>query len=495
MLLLAAAVNQWEHATQVRYAGIDFVQFRWTAISIMEHPQLRIYSDEGRNQILESAWDSAQKDRSSRFFDAVQFRQKRSWETFSSPLLYSVFTAVLPRVGTNGVKEKSSIADQAAVQDIKSDWIYGSATYDIELGIYRAVCLASCILGIVCFGLSFRNLWFTCIVASCVMFWFSPLRIDLKVANVNQLQLGMLGILVLTVNRCKLSHGKFEGSIGCLRAKLTDLVYRTDVTPTGSICTSQQCSLRVKCLITGVWLSLCMAFKPNLVFVAGFYSLSFALNALTSQIGLPRRPRAYTLVFFGVGLLIGSLLSLAIASYWFSPIAWVDWIEAVLSMPNDIINTNHGNYSATFFAEHSLSLPKWSLKVGGISLVIATAWILARSRQGDCQVTWMIAGLQIHLLISELVWFHYFVLSLPAFLRVMTMAYFTDDKTQKLFFVTIGLWALLLLGIEPIDRLLRSSHEELLLRCWFANFLLLVTVVSGPSGASAASHFSRCEGG
>jgi hypothetical protein len=45
-----------------------------------------------------------------------------------------------------------------------------------------------------CFGWVLRVPGIACLLAAATMVWFLPLRIDLNVANVNQVQLGMAGV-------------------------------------------------------------------------------------------------------------------------------------------------------------------------------------------------------------------------------------------------------------------------------------------------------------
>ena len=92
-------------------------------------------------------------------------------------------------------------------------------------------------------------------------------------------------------------------------------------------------------------------------------------------------------------------------------------------------------------------------------------------------VTWLAIGCQIHLLTSNLVWYHYFVLSLPATLIVLRQAAVSAHRLEKCVIGFIVLWCLMLLGLEPIDRILFSPQAERMLRCAVANLILLIAVL------------------
>ena len=91
---------------------------------------------------------------------------------------------------------------------------------------------------------------------------------------------------------------------------------------------------------------------------------------------------------------------------------------------------------------------------------------------------WLAMGCQIHLLTSHLVWYHYFVLSLPAILVLLkSVVSSTSAIRHRVILSLVLLWCLVLLGIEPLDGLLSSPPEEHFLRCLFANTFLLALLV------------------
>ncbi|MBL8811571.1 MAG: hypothetical protein JNM43_15485, partial [Planctomycetaceae bacterium] len=176
--------------------------------------------------------------------------------------------------------------------------------------------------------------------------------------------------------------------------------------------------------------------------------------------------------------------------------AWLKWIEAVRAMPDDIIQTSQGNFSPTYYARHSLGLPSFLLLLTGPVLAAAVAAVLSRTARSRSLsndehpasmdvadwLPWIIAGLQIHLLTSHLVWFHYLVLSLPALLWCVWLGARSHSRVERFLFFGIAAWCFVLLGFEPLDALIASQREEHFVRCFLANVLLMVIVVIGPAG-------------
>jgi hypothetical protein len=476
LLLVSAVAFAWKRSREANSVGIDFVQFRLTGSFINAHPGTHVYSSEGRQEILEAAWSAAQSEQGTKLFAAVHFRHSRSWETYSSPFLYSVFAI-------QGLREQ--VVQSRESNEKNRDGT--AAQYDWELGIYHGICVASTVVGVLCFGWVLRVPWIACLLAAATIVWFSPLRIDLNVANVNQIQLGMAGVLAVIVGRA--ASGQRSGP-------------RADswlMTAESSATRAMPDTARLNDYCGGVWLGLCLAFKPSLLWVAVMWILFTIAQALRHRGDSAFRSGCHSLICIAAGGLTGAVLAIAFSLFWFPLSAWFDWVEAVRSMPDDIIRTSQGNFSPTYYAQHSLGLPVWLLMLAGPCLTLASAFVMSDFRRkgaphqgpvdsanGVSQVVpWIIAGLQIHLLTSHLVWYHYCVLSLPAVLWVLHLASQCRDNVVRALTVVIGLWCLLLLGLGPLDAWIGSSQEERCLRCFCANLLLLLmTIVPVPQSAS-----------
>jgi len=95
VLMLIAAVWAFQRAQGPEFIGIDFVQFYVTGRHVVSGHDTRIYADDVRREILETAWQQAREDgTNSRLYRALDFRHQRSWESYSSPFLYAVFGVI-----------------------------------------------------------------------------------------------------------------------------------------------------------------------------------------------------------------------------------------------------------------------------------------------------------------------------------------------------------------------------------------------------------------
>jgi hypothetical protein len=474
--LAVAAILQWLRATEPQCAGIDFVQFRLTGLHVARYPGGDVYSSETRSEILSSAWQTAESVPESRLSAAVSFRHSRSWETYSSPFLYSLFAlGGLEESGERKV-ESRVVADR----------------YETELRAWHAVSLLGSIVGLLCCGWVLRSPWFACLLFALVLVGFSPIRSDLVVANVNQIQLGMVGV--------------FVGIVGlryrCSERQAT-LVVRRPVNHRGEPDGGRKFAWWE--FIEGVWLGLCIAFKPSLIWVAVMWAGFLVTQGRSHDMTYGRAGRFRPFVFYAFGGMIGATAAVLFSLLWFPPDAWIQWIEAVRALPDDIIQTSQGNFSPTYYARHSLGLPSFLLLLTGPVLAAAVAAVLSRTARSRAMsndelpasmdvadwLPWIIAGLQIHLLTSHLVWFHYLVLSLPALLWCVWLGARTNSRVERFLFFGVAAWCFVLLGFEPLDALMASQREEHFVRCFLANALLMVIVVAPPARHCKTTVLSR----
>ena len=464
-VLAVAAIFQWRRAAEPQCAGIDLVQFRLTGLHVARHPGCDVYSSETRSEILSSAWQTAESVPESRLSAAVSFRHSRSWETYSSPFLYSLFAL-------GGLEESGERKAESRVAD----------RYEVELRTWHAMSLLGSIVGLLSFGWVLRSPWFVCLLFALVLVGFSPIRSDLVVANVNQIQLGMVGVFVGYVGLRYRSYS-CEPSFAAVATKREPAASALPLTSGWRF-------------IEGVWLGFCIAFKPSLIWVAVMWAGFLVTQGRRLDVTYGRAGRFRPFVFYACGGMIGATAAVLFSLLWFSPDAWLKWIEAVRAMPDDIIQTSQGNFSPTYYARHSLGLPSFLLLLTGPVLAAAVAAVLSRTarsrsmsndeRQPSMDVAdwlpWIIAGLQIHLLTSHLVWFHYLVLSLPALLWCVWLGARSHSRVERFLFFGIAAWCFVLLGFEPLDALMASQREEHFVRCFLANALLMVIVVIGPAG-------------
>lgn len=425
LLLISAAAFAIHRAQEPEYIGIDFVQFYMTGFHVAHGGDPAVYADDVRTEILNSAWQRARvEDSNSKFFHAANFRHERAWETYSSPFLYAVFGAFAgkavadPNINAAGTSARSRFETTRATK-----------SYEAAINWYWAVCLGATIIGFMTFGWVLRIPCSSMLLGAAVMVWFSPLRIDMNVANVNQIQFGMVGVLTLILS-------PYSPRLSGSRPKHAAMQSVAEPLKESRLSSSWGM------FFAGVWLGSCMAFKPGLLWcgVTCCGALSAATCRAYYENGDVRKLLLPTWLPFFVGEFIGGLASIMFSLLFFPLSSWIDWIHAVQSMPNEIIRTEQGNFSTTYYLM-TAGFPNWALKSVGPVLaltMIAVPWI-RKSVTGHSKTVpgtntreaqtvgsewdhginwpvWIALGCQIHLLTSHLVWYHYCMLSLPAIL-------------------------------------------------------------------------------
>ena len=191
-----------------------------------------------------------------------------------------------------------------------------------------------------------------------------------------------------------------------------------------------------------------------------------------------------------MGGVLGGAIAIAFSAIWFPLQCWIEWIQAVGSLPDDIIQTEHGNYSLTYFAR-SHSVPGWLTKLAGPVMGVGLVFVIARQlsqrsvgmsleTRSTEVATCLAIGCLILLLTSNLVWYHYGLLSLPAMLVVLRQVVSFDSWRDEMSLGGILMWCLLLIGLQPIDEFLASPPSEHFVRCAIGNLMLLILVMILP---------------
>lgn len=217
----------------------------------------------------------------------------------------------------------------------------------------------------------------TLLLAAVVLLWFEPFRSDLRVANVNRL---LLAIIV--------------GYLGLLRS----------LAP-------------IRHMAAGVVLGVACMFKPVVVLIPAVLALFRMAAKRYRELGRELG-----------GIAIGGGVALLASSWFFgSPRCWIDWFRYVRAWPAGDWPIRSGNYAPArfvreFFGIHSTPLALALIPCAGALLSIV--WLGRRARQAPqdreiaflehaCLVSF---GVLLFLLLSSLVWVHYFLLTLPLIL-------------------------------------------------------------------------------
>lgn len=375
-LLVYSSYDLMRYSAQ--YEGVDFYQF-W-AVS-QTHDQLRdnnIYSEESRRVVGQSLLAySGSLPRSSMMRKAAEYRTVL--ETYSSPFLYTALA------------------------------VFGLENYDLSLQIFRIFSLLLGGMGIIaiCHRLklsSIEVLLFLVFLTS----WFMPISSELRTANVNLIQLGIIGIAYY--------------------------IYTSRAIPNNVF-------------IAGVLISSLVSFKPNTVFIPFFLLLWLLL----------RRENKELLRLFS-GLVAGALGSVLLSILYFGHAdIWVMWIRALANLPESIITIEMGNFSLNGYISAELNIHKTALPV--IVILFSTGSLVFANirsanepapifKEKDIPILLYTGlGCLVYLLSSPLVWAHYYILAIPSILTVYKLAKTIDFKHNltRMFF-----WMFLVTGISCV---------------------------------------------
>jgi hypothetical protein len=227
-----------------------------------------------------------------------------------------------------------------------------------------------------------------------------------------------------------------------------------------------------------------------------------------------------TLLVPVAGCLTGGLLAVAFSAIWFPLNSWIEWVQAVMSLPDDIIRSDIGNCSPTYFAIHSLGWPTWlTVAVGPLLLFVTVRMIssafgdrhrrssdqddiagASQRQQADslietpeCVAVMMALACQIQLLTSRLVWYHYLVLSSPALLVLLSLVIRNRRAADRAIAAVILVWSAAMLGIEPLTRLLQVRSTERAMTCFLANVLLALVILLSFGSLRESTATPECE--
>jgi hypothetical protein len=267
-------------------------------------------------------------------------------------------------------------------------YTFSSGDYARDLQTFRLLCLVAGVLAII--GLS-RLLGYSAVaaMAAIVVFmdWFQPLLSDVRVANVNQLQLGVLALFLWFQSRRELRAHNF---------------------------------------LAGLVLGLGAMFKPNLMFVVLMLSVSWLIN---------RRFRKAAMVYAGIILAAVGAFIFSSAVYG-SVRCWSDWLEIMPQVTDYLYVVDKHNYAPAMLIFDWVGV-KTSMFLTATLLAVATVFVwVGRRNAGEIglkadnnesgrerelfeDMLMVATGCLIYLLSATLVWLHYFVLTVPMTLIIL----------------------------------------------------------------------------
>jgi hypothetical protein len=352
LLLLAvySVLNALDYGN--KWAGMDFYQFWAVGQAVKSMDISNIYADPDRTRIAtEMARRGAIDSNASRHHSVAERRPVL--ETYSSPLLYTFLG------------------------------LFGFGTYETAFQIYRVFSLVCGLLAVAAFcRLLCYSTVETLAVIALLTGWFEPFFCELRVLNVNLLQLGFLAMLCwMLSNQC--SEWR-EISIGFLMGFL-------------------------------------VMFKLNTLFIGTTLFFWYAFQRLFGKV-----------LRMAVGAFAAVLFCGAISAWFFGSVEpWVDWVGAVVSLPDEIITPRHGNYSLSIVVADltGVDVSMFVLPLFFLLSVIFL-WIICHGHTYNddtptpgAEHDVMIVGLGclVYLIAARLVWLHYYLLSIPSILSLLRL--------------------------------------------------------------------------
>lgn len=315
---IVALLSVWNFWREHGKAGLDFYIY-FVAAQLAGRPDVEnIYSAETQDRVGEEFYERGVRSGSEIWkYDATR---RRRLDNVSSPFLYSSLR-----------------------------WV--SRDYDRALVQYKVVLLVAFIAAVmlICRRVGLQW-WTTLLFLAAMLFFYRGFEADLRVGNVNSLQLFALAVAFWSPP-----------------------------------------------VIAGAIMGLLICFKPNLIVVAVLLAVSHARDK--------RRLARET-----IGGAIGGVIAFVIASISYGPRSWMQWITAANEFWHRLPTRAERNVTPLLELYHRHG--EWIGYAVAAVLFAAVCVVLWRTKkQDDVLVAGL--GILIYLLTGTVVWLHYMVLALP----------------------------------------------------------------------------------
>ncbi|MEO8381407.1 MAG: hypothetical protein ABI779_17235 [Acidobacteriota bacterium] len=349
-----------------RAAGLDFYIYFVAGQLAGRADVSDVYDDEVQARVGEEYFEHAQRSGSElRKYDA---QRRRRLDLVSSPFLFTTLR-----------------------------WV--SRDYERALTQYHALVLGAFIAGLLLFCRATRVSWAASFfLLAALLLWYRGFEADLRVGNVNSIQLAVLGAFVW---------------LSCRSARTSNQRRFREATP-------------------WILLGALVLFKPNLMFVPLLFLIARVVRREYRRLGAELLCGA-----------VGGLAALVIASISYgSPRVWLQWVRAANAFYHRLPGRMERNVTPALTLIQQYG--EWiSYALAAFLLAIVCAAIV-RSKSDDVP---LLAGLGvlIYLMTANVVWLHYLVLVIP-----IAVALLRWPSTG-----IAALGALLLFAEEPFEWLLR----------------------------------------
>ena len=386
-LALAGLLSAWDLGR--RSPGLDFYQF-WVVAQVAGRADVEnVYGDEERARLGQEFISRSLTDEDSERRRVVAEPWK-VLEPTATPLLYTAFRPL------------------------------SGGSYEGDSRAWRLTSLLALAVGLLALarraGLDGTM---GALVLAFVTLSFQPLKAEIRVGNVNELQIGLLAAYLWLSSR--------DGS----RAQIA----------------------------AGALLALTVVFKPNLLAVMPVLAACWFL-----------RGRRRKLALQGVGLAAGAALAALLPLLTFGSLAcWPDWMAYLAALPPEKIPLRFGNMGLPRLLFEATEL-ELSIPLAAATLIAALACLRRGARPGpetppSAAVEDMAAvgaGCLVYLLSSPMVWLHYMLLALPAALLLLR-PHPGGTRASQRFALTV--LALIGLAVDPATQafeLQRLEHQAVI---------------------------------
>jgi hypothetical protein len=374
-MALAGLVSAWDLGR--RSPGLDFYQF-WVVAQVAGRADVEdVYGDEERARLgpefIQRSFTDEDSERR-----RVAAEPWKVLEPTATPLLYTAFRPL------------------------------SGGAYESDYRAFRLLSLAALAAGLLVLARSAGlDATVGLLLLAFVAHSFQPLRADIRVGNVNELQIGLLAAYVWLSSRDDRSRAQ---------------------------------------LGAGALLALTVAFKPNLLPVLPVLAACWFL-----------RGRRHKLALQSAGVASGAVLAALLPLLTFGSLrCWSDWIAYLSALPPEKIPLRFGNLGLARLlfemTEVDLSVP-----LAAASLLAVLACLRRGARRDPHplpaaaveDMAAVGAGCLVYLLSSPMVWLHYMLLALPAALVLLRPP---AGGSRASFRVALAVLALVGLALDPVTQ-------------------------------------------
>jgi hypothetical protein len=202
----------------------------------------------------------------------------------------------------------------------------------------------------------------------------------------------------------------------------------------------------------GFVIGLLVMFKLNTLFVGAMLFFWYAFHRVLGKVLRMVVGAFASISFFG-----------AISSWFLGSVQpWVDWVGALISLPDEIITPRHGNYSLTIIVSDITGVDL-SMAVLPLFFLLSVIFLYiicnghtynhdAPARRAETDIMIVGLGCLIYLIAARLVWLHYYLLAIPSILSLLRLYAISPSNESRGLNprMLLLVFAIVLLSLNPL---------------------------------------------